>query len=977
MAAVTQRISNYLSGVSKQPDSEKLPGQVRECINGLADPTLGMTKRPGFKFISKLKTTGGSDFTGTQLDDAKWFYINRSTERYVGCITPKIGNTNGTIHVWNADTGVACTVTFPNNSAAYITGVKTNYDVVSVQATTIITNNLIEVTTQPVPTFVAKSRGTLLISTLPEGESSIQSQPFEIKLGGTSIGSTITISHTSGASDTYETILTALETKINAESITGLTVTKHNTSLQLDYVTSVGGTPTRTAFTLEAKGGADNERLVTFQDWASNSSWLPVNSFHGHIVTIINSVTTDIDNYYARFVADNQAAGSGYWRESIAPDVSPGLTATTMPHRLRNSGVNTFVFEVLPWEDRVAGDDITNKHPSFVGKTIKKAFYHDNRLGFLSEDNMILSQAKDPYNFYGNSARTITASDPIDVNCASLRPTQLFAILPARQGLALFSKAQQFLAYADDGPLTPLSTKVRPISNMEMSDDVYPIDVGTHMNFISKTPNFVRVFGMTTRGLEENPDIVDIGRTVNEWITIDVDTLVASIQNEFICMASQASDEVFFYKTHKENNSLAMESWFKWKLPGTIQQMVVDQDDMYMVTKQGNQYVLSDANLTQSPEAAIITNAQGQKINPCIDFYTPASNGLTGNNLKTVVYDAANLRSKCYIPFANLTTRKNIVLVAGTTAAGTYNNSGYTVTAEVGTDSDGTFFIVDGLDLSDNAANVYVGYAYDFDLTLPQIYFSQDQDGKQKDYTASLTIARLKFDTGLSGLLSFKLNTVGRFAGTKTHTLFETNNVAANGDPIYTDYSWLESDLSYIDQNQVKVKINNKEVADTLITFQSDRTIRLDNSLLKQNLLSGDGSNKVFRYTFTIDTTKSVKVKVGGVETTDFIFSGGNDVENFITFNTAPPSGTNNVHIYNVDPVTIYLDEWYELAPSQMANEYLADDVPLDESRVVTLPIHQRSKNFSLRVFNDSPFPVSLNSMMWEGNYSPRFYRRT
>ena len=55
MAAVTQRISNYLSGVSKQPDSKKLPGQVRECINGLADPTLGMTKRPGFKFISKLK----------------------------------------------------------------------------------------------------------------------------------------------------------------------------------------------------------------------------------------------------------------------------------------------------------------------------------------------------------------------------------------------------------------------------------------------------------------------------------------------------------------------------------------------------------------------------------------------------------------------------------------------------------------------------------------------------------------------------------------------------------------------------------------------------------------------------------------------------------------------------------------------------------------------------------------------------------
>ena len=73
MAAVTQRISNYLSGVSKQADSKKLPGQVRECINGLPDVTLGMTKRPGFKFISKLKNAGGTAFNGNQLDYAKWY----------------------------------------------------------------------------------------------------------------------------------------------------------------------------------------------------------------------------------------------------------------------------------------------------------------------------------------------------------------------------------------------------------------------------------------------------------------------------------------------------------------------------------------------------------------------------------------------------------------------------------------------------------------------------------------------------------------------------------------------------------------------------------------------------------------------------------------------------------------------------------------------------------------------------------------
>ncbi len=77
MAAVTQRVANYLSGVSKQPDSKKLPGQVRECLNGFPDVTTGLTKRPGFKFLATLKNASNTDYSGTQLDGGKWFYINR------------------------------------------------------------------------------------------------------------------------------------------------------------------------------------------------------------------------------------------------------------------------------------------------------------------------------------------------------------------------------------------------------------------------------------------------------------------------------------------------------------------------------------------------------------------------------------------------------------------------------------------------------------------------------------------------------------------------------------------------------------------------------------------------------------------------------------------------------------------------------------------------------------------------------------
>ena len=65
MAAVTQRVPNYLGGVSKQSDDKKLPNQVKVCLNGYPDPTFGLTKRPGFKWISNLGT-------GTTYDNSKW-----------------------------------------------------------------------------------------------------------------------------------------------------------------------------------------------------------------------------------------------------------------------------------------------------------------------------------------------------------------------------------------------------------------------------------------------------------------------------------------------------------------------------------------------------------------------------------------------------------------------------------------------------------------------------------------------------------------------------------------------------------------------------------------------------------------------------------------------------------------------------------------------------------------------------------------
>ena len=868
MATVTQRVDNYLGGVSKQSDDKKLPGQVRECLNGYPDPTFGLTKRPGLKWIANLGT-------GTTYDSSKWFYIHRDNdEKYIGCIKPALGGSTGDIDIWNATTGVACTVNYGTGAQAYLTGARSNYHLLTVQDTTIVTNNLITAAKIADPSYTANKQATLELS----GTSILITYTIVVA------GSTATV--TTDSDDTYDDTLTKIKTAIDALSISGLTVTKYQTTLQLTR---------SSAFTITATGGSTNTSITVFQDQVDNIAQLPTQTAHNHTVKVINTASAN-DTYWAKFVADNGTSGPGYWEETIDPSKSTGLDTATVPHELVNNSTNTFTFQKIVYTSRLVGDDVTNDHPSFVGKKINQSFFYGNRLGFLSADSVIFSQAGQHYNFYHTSAQTLTDADPIDIEASTTKPATLHGILPTTQGLILFSKNQQFLMTAEDNIFTPTKTTIRTISNYEMDDSVDPIDMGTTINFISKTPSYTRIFGMITRGMDENPQVLDVGRVVNEWVPATVDTFIASTQNQFIAMSSQSDDKVYFYLTYSDGEKNIVQSWFNWQLPGTVQTIAVDSDEFYAVTKQGSQFVLSKSSLSQSPSDAIIVNNDGQRINPCIDLYSNARNAA---NNATVVWDSTNEFSKCYIPFANVTGLTPVIVIKGTTATGQFIESGFTITPEVITNDGDPYFKVPKKNLTSIAADVIVGWKYDLDVILPKTYVRMDDSQTKTDFTANLTVARMKFAVGLSGLMAFKLKSTGIRQGKREYT----------GDGSTTVFNWIDEDFDYIDKDQIKA---------------------------------------------TLD----------GVITTAFTVSGDTQV----TFDSAPG---NNVKI------VIFLDEWYNLNPTSTANTYLANDIALSEQSVFTIPIHQKTDNFQLRIFNDSPFPVSLNSMMWEGNYSPRFYRRT
>jgi hypothetical protein len=97
MAAISQKITNIIGGVSQQPDTIKVGNQLRICDNYYPDVATGLTKRPGLRGISKLANT---------VADGTWFTIFRDDEeKYIVQFSKA-----GALKIWSANNGVQQTV---------------------------------------------------------------------------------------------------------------------------------------------------------------------------------------------------------------------------------------------------------------------------------------------------------------------------------------------------------------------------------------------------------------------------------------------------------------------------------------------------------------------------------------------------------------------------------------------------------------------------------------------------------------------------------------------------------------------------------------------------------------------------------------------------------------------------------------------------------------------------------------------------
>ena len=771
MPAVTQMTPDLVGGVSTQPDVKKFPNQVVEAKNVMIDPSFGLCKRNGSQF---LKTLGSED----DFKDAYWFFYRRDDDEFY-----LVAVQQNSVRVFNSRTLVEVPVTGKDNGSVDFSYLTSNnhqdYRSLTIQDNSIIVNRTTEVAMEAASTFTPNIVGTVAIRAVEYGsvyaitithDGETKTSQIRTRNADDNSGTLTFLSAQEILSETQAGVdppMSNLKAELESDWGAAINVVAFNTSLEIDFKGD--------EFTLEAFGGTSSEALIAYQDSVRDISLVADESTDGRVVKIENT-TADDDDYYIKYNGNAKA-----WEETVQPGITTKLDASTMPHELVSIDPTRFEFREVEWVDRLVGDNKTNPLPSFVDtevpKTINGLFLTNNRLGFLSGPNVILSVTSDYYNFFARSATTVIASDPIDINCNSTIPTDLTYALSIPTGICLFSDRQQFLMTADQKIYTPESTYIRKVSNYEVDKDIPAVDLGTYQAIINKQQfGTSRVYFMQINDVNEPPAVAEISKVVTGYLPRTIDNMQASPENDMLVFTDRSSRIVHMFRRFNTGSQDVMQAWFKWEMPGNIIALFVANDQVFTVMTQADKTVLTNSQIPQADLFGSIISQDFIAANVALDCWQVPD---------SVVYDADNKHTKMYVRFDHIPGRDVIAcdLPTGGTPGNPEPGGGfYRHAVGNGTDATGNYYLFDG----DLTSGVYhIGFSFEMEVEFPEFYYKSENTA---DYTAYLNVSRVKFSVGLTGALEFKLLTYGREEWEDIQPIVEADYYSANTGPVTDRY---------------------------------------------------------------------------------------------------------------------------------------------------------------------------------------------
>jgi hypothetical protein len=577
MALVTQVIPSFNGGVSQQPDRSRFINQLTEQVNGLSNDVEGLQKRPPSCFRAKA----------TLLDTEGFIrIINRDNEEQyllsfgVSAIYPVVYDLEGNRKTVNGSTSYLDTDNPKRDlrcvTIADYTFLLNKSKIPQMMPKTSSTTNdgwaLIYCKSANYgKTYSVTINGTYACAVLmPDGANTYDSKLtttekladsiYNLLANGTNYigGAPNSTSSTINAVDfnnRYNSNKDIVTQRNSAFSNSGLTIQRLGDSVVAIRYSDGRATPPNVV----VKDGAGNTNMYVLLGSTTSTSKLPPIAPNGCVIKVQSEKGSDDSVYYLKYDST-----LGNWVETLKGGIKYAIDPSSMPHALVRNSDGTFTVKQLSWTDRTVGDETTNSEPSFIGKKINDIFFFRNRLGFVADENVILSTSSDFFNFWFNSSATVVDTDPIDVSLSSNKVAIITDVIPFAKELFLFSQEGQFVLHSQ-GAMSPSTVAIDQVTAFRYSKNVKPITLGQSLFFVTQHTDSSSLMRFhTSQDLSETMDAEDVTAHCPSYLPTGITIMTGSTSENLVCMATGNDNTLYVYKYLNNGEKVIQQSVSKW-----------------------------------------------------------------------------------------------------------------------------------------------------------------------------------------------------------------------------------------------------------------------------------------------------------------------------------------------------------------------------------------------------------------------------
>lgn len=310
----------------------------------------------------------------------------------------------------------------------------------------------------------------------------------------------------------------------------------------------------------------------------------------------------DEDNFSGYYVRRD----GGVWVETYGIGANTSMDEATLPHALVRLANGQFDFVPFAWTARQFGDATSNPPPTFIGRTINGVFYWKNRLGFLTDENVVMSTAGDYGNFWRNTMTTLLDSDIVDVALATNKVSILKFAIPFNDTMMLFADQSQFSLSVRD-VLTPTSVSIDEATGFEMDDSVAPVRVGSEVYFVSKAGSWSRLREYFVNSNTLSTDAADVTAHVPRFVPNEIISMTASDVEDAVFVISKKAgyiNRIYVYKVFWSGDEKVQSAWSYWELSDedTLLSVDVIEGQIYALIKRSDATYLEVADLDVNAE---------------------------------------------------------------------------------------------------------------------------------------------------------------------------------------------------------------------------------------------------------------------------------------------------------------------------------------------------------------------------------------